>query len=336
MSRAAANWVGYVTIVRREVRRVMRIWPQTLLPPVITMTLYFIIFGTLIGRRIGEMGGHDYMLYIAPGLIIMSVLTNAYANVSSSFFGAKFGKHVEELLVSPLPNSLILMGYVTGGVLRALIIGALVTVVAMFFTPLHIEHPVLMVVVVLLTAVVFSLAGFINGVYATKFDDISIIPTFVLTPLTYLGGVHGGLAARAVPRPVADEPDPVHGQRGPLRDARRRRRRHRHGLLHDPRLPGGAVRHRPVAAREGPRPPHVGAPPSGSAAGANRLAHTPKARFPGDAVNTSLYAPGAASCRPRPRETGLLRVRQLVGVTMPWHQDRSRGSGAMRREQSLR
>lgn len=189
MSRAAANWVGYVTIVRREVRRVVRIWPQTLLPPVITMTLYFIIFGTLIGRRIGQMGGYDYMLYIAPGLIIMSVLTNAYANVSSSFFGAKFGKHVEELLVSPLPNSLILLGYVSGGVLRALIIGALVTVVAMFFTPLHIEHPVLMVVVVLLTAVVFSLAGFINGVYATKFDDISIIPTFVLTPLTYLGGV---------------------------------------------------------------------------------------------------------------------------------------------------
>lgn len=189
MSRAAANWVGFVTIMRREVRRVMRIWPQTLLPPVITMTLYFIIFGQLIGRRIGEMGGYDYMLYIAPGLIIMAVLTNAYANVSSSFFGAKFGKYVEELLVSPLPNWLILMGYVSGGVLRALIIGALVTVVAMFFTPLHVEHPVLMVVVVVLTAIVFSLAGFINGVYANKFDDISIIPTFVLTPLTYLGGV---------------------------------------------------------------------------------------------------------------------------------------------------
>ncbi len=189
MSRANANWIGFLTIVRREVRRVLRIWPQTLLPPVITMTLYFIIFGALIGRRIGQMGGYDYMLYIAPGLIIMAVLTNAYANVSSSFFGAKFGKFVEELLVSPLPNWLILMGYVAGGVLRGVIIGGLVTAVAMFFTPLEVHHPVLMVAVVTLTAVVFSLAGFINAVYANKFDDISIIPTFVLTPLTYLGGV---------------------------------------------------------------------------------------------------------------------------------------------------
>lgn len=189
MSRAAANWTGFMTIVRREVRRVLRIWPQTLLPPVITMTLYFVIFGALIGRRIGEMGGYEYMLYIAPGLIIMAVLTNAYANVSSSFFGAKFGKFVEELLVSPMPNWLILMGYVSGGVLRALIIGALVTVVSMFFTPLQVTHPVMMVAVLVLTAVVFSLAGFINAVFANKFDDISIFPTFVLAPLTYLGGV---------------------------------------------------------------------------------------------------------------------------------------------------
>jgi len=189
MSRAAANWIGFMTIVRREVRRVLRIWPQTLLPPVITMTLYFIIFGALIGRRIGQMGGYDYMLYIAPGLIIMAVLTNAYANVSSSFFGAKFGKYVEELLVSPMPNWLILMGYITGGVLRGVLIGGLVTAVAMFFTPLEVHHPVLMVAVVVMTAVIFSLAGFINAVYANKFDDISIIPTFVLAPLTYLGGV---------------------------------------------------------------------------------------------------------------------------------------------------
>jgi ABC-2 type transport system permease protein len=189
VSRAAANWTGFVTIVRREFRRVLRIWPQTLLPPVITMSLYFVIFGALIGRRIGQMGGYDYMLYIAPGLIIMAVLTNAYANVSSSFFGAKFGKFVEELLVSPLPNWLILLGYSAGGVLRGVLIGALVTVVAMFFTPLEVAHPVMMVLVVVLTAVVFSLAGFINAVFANKFDDISIIPTFVLTPLTYLGGV---------------------------------------------------------------------------------------------------------------------------------------------------
>lgn len=189
MSRRAPNWTGFVTIVRRELRRVLRIWPQTLLPPVITMTLYFIIFGALIGRRIGEMGGYSYMEYIAPGLIIMSVLTNAYANVSSSFFGAKFGKFVEELLVSPMPNWLILLGYVTGGVVRGVLIGALVTVVALFFTPIEVQHPLLMVAVVVLTAVVFSLGGFINAVYATKFDDISIIPTFVLAPLTYLGGV---------------------------------------------------------------------------------------------------------------------------------------------------
>ncbi|MCA1798470.1 MAG: ABC transporter permease [Xanthomonadaceae bacterium] len=189
MSRAAANWTGLVTIVRREMRRVLRIWPQTLLPPVITMTLYFIIFGALIGRRIGEMGGYDYMQYIAPGLIIMAVLTNSYANVSSSFFGAKFGKFIEELLVSPMPNSLILLGYVAGGVLRGTLIGALVTVVAMFFTPLTVANPLLMILVVVLTAVVFALGGFINGVYANKFDDISIVPTFVLAPLTYLGGV---------------------------------------------------------------------------------------------------------------------------------------------------
>lgn len=189
MSRAAANWTGLVTIVRREMRRVLRIWPQTLLPPVITMTLYFVIFGALIGRRIGEMGGYDYMQYIAPGLIIMAVLTNSYANVSSSFFGAKFGKFIEELLVSPLPNSLILVGYVAGGVLRGTLIGALVTVVAMFFTPLTVAEPFLMITVVVLTAVVFALGGFINAVYANKFDDISIVPTFVLAPLTYLGGV---------------------------------------------------------------------------------------------------------------------------------------------------
>ena len=189
MSRARANWVGYATIVRRELRRVLRIWPQTLLPPVVTMSLYFVIFGALIGRRVGEMGGYDYMLYIAPGLIIMSVLTNSYANVSSSFFGAKFGKHVEEMLVSPLPNILILAGYVTGGVLRGLTTGLMVTGVAMFFTPVEVANWPVFIGVAILTAVVFSLGGFINAVYAKSFDDISIVPTFVLAPLTYLGGV---------------------------------------------------------------------------------------------------------------------------------------------------
>ena len=189
MSRIRENLIGFRTIVRREVSRVLRIWVQTVVPPAITMTLYFIIFGSLIGRRIGEMGGYDYMAYIAPGLIMMSIITNSYSNVASSFFGAKFGRHVEELLVSPLPNQYILMGYVMGGVLRGLLVGAVVTLVALFFTDLDVKHPFITLSTVLLTAIVFSLGGFINAVFSRKFDDISIIPTFILTPLTYLGGV---------------------------------------------------------------------------------------------------------------------------------------------------
>ena len=189
VSRLTENLIGFQTIVIRELRRVIRIWIQTLVPPAITMTLYFIIFGSLIGRRVGQMGGYDYMAYIAPGLIMMSVITNAYANVVSSFFGAKFGRHIEELLVSPLPSSYIVLGYVAGGVLRGLLVGAMVTVVALFFTDLHVAHPLITISVVLLTSVVFSLGGLINAVYAKKFDDISIVPTFILTPLTYLGGV---------------------------------------------------------------------------------------------------------------------------------------------------
>ena len=189
VSRLTENLIGFQTIVIRELRRVIRIWIQTLVPPAITMTLYFIIFGSLIGRRVGQMGGYDYMAYIAPGLIMMSVITNAYANVVSSFFGAKFGRHIEELLVSPLPSAYIVLGYVAGGVLRGLLVGAMVTVVALFFTDLHVAHPFITVSVVLLTSVVFALGGLINAVYAKKFDDISIVPTFILTPLTYLGGV---------------------------------------------------------------------------------------------------------------------------------------------------
>jgi ABC-2 type transport system permease protein len=169
--------------------RVLRIWIQTIVPPAITMTLYFIIFGNLIGRRIGTMDGFDYMQYIAPGLIMMSVITNSYGNVVSSFFGAKFGRHIEEMLVSPMSNATIIIGHVSGGVLRGLLVGSLVTVIALFFTSLDVAHPIIMVSVVFLSSVVFSLAGFINAVFARKFDDISIVPTFVLTPLTYLGGV---------------------------------------------------------------------------------------------------------------------------------------------------
>jgi ABC-2 type transport system permease protein len=185
----ALNAVAVQTLVRKEVIRVLRIWIQTIVPPAITMTLYFIIFGSLIGKRIGSMNGFDYMAYIAPGLIMMSVITNSYANVVSSFFGAKFARHIEEMLVAPMSNAAIVIGHVAGGVIRGLLVGVLVTAIALFFTQLDVEHPLITISVVLLSAIVFSLAGFINAVYAKKFDDISIIPTFVLTPLTYLGGV---------------------------------------------------------------------------------------------------------------------------------------------------
>ncbi|MFK8015637.1 MAG: ABC transporter permease [Gammaproteobacteria bacterium] len=188
-TQAQVNWVGFCTIVTREFKRITRIWVQTLVPPAITMTLYFVIFGNLIGSRIGQMGGYDYMQYIAPGLIMMSVISNSYGNVVSSFFGAKFGKHVEEMLVAPLPPIVILCGYLAGGMVRGLLVGALVSVVALFFTRLHIEHMLITASIVLLTSVVFSLAGFINAVFAKNFEGISVIPTFVLTPLTYLGGV---------------------------------------------------------------------------------------------------------------------------------------------------
>ncbi len=185
----ALNLVAVKTIIRKEMSRVLRIWVQTIVPPAITMTLYFIIFGNLIGRRIGVMDGFDYMQYIAPGLIMMSVITNSYGNVVSSFFGAKFGKHVEEMLVAPMSYATIIIGHVAGGVLRGLLVGALVTVIALFFTNLQVAHPFVTISIVLLSSIVFSLAGFINAVFAKKFDDISIVPTFVLTPLTYLGGV---------------------------------------------------------------------------------------------------------------------------------------------------
>jgi ABC-2 type transport system permease protein len=181
--------IGFNTIVIREFSRIIRIWGQTIVPPVITATLYFIIFGSLIGRRIGDMGGFSYMQYIAPGLIMMAVITSSYGNVVSSFFGAKFGRHIEELLVSPLPNWLIVLGYVTGGLMRGLLVGLVVTLISMFFTHLHVQHLFIVITAVLLTSLVFSLGGFINAVFAKNFDQISFVPTFILTPMTYLGGV---------------------------------------------------------------------------------------------------------------------------------------------------
>ncbi|MDZ4728794.1 MAG: ABC transporter permease [Xanthomonadales bacterium] len=186
---AQINWVGYTTIVRKEITRILRIWGQTIVPPAITMSLYFIIFGELIGQRIGDMGGFTYMQYIVPGLVIMSVITNSYGNMVSSFFGAKFGKHIEELLISPLPNWIIMAGYVTGAVVRGLMVGFVVLLVSLLFTHLQVSHLLVAISVLLLTAIVFSLAGMINTIFAQKFDDITIIPTFILAPLTYLGGV---------------------------------------------------------------------------------------------------------------------------------------------------
>jgi ABC-2 type transport system permease protein len=185
----SGNFVALATIARREVNRILRIWTQTLIPPAITMTLYFMIFGGLIGSRVGTMDGIKYMDFIVPGLVMMSVIQNAYGNISSSFFGAKFGRHVEELLVSPMPNWVILAGYVAGAVLRGVMVGAIVLVIAMFFTHVSIPHPLVTLTTVLLGATIFALAGFINAVYAKKFDDVAIVPTFILTPLTYLGGV---------------------------------------------------------------------------------------------------------------------------------------------------
>jgi ABC-2 type transport system permease protein len=188
-SRAATEWVGFKTIVIREFSRIVRIWGQTLVPPAVTATLYFVIFGSLIGKRVGQVGGYDYLQFIAPGLIMMTVITNSYGNVVSSFFGAKFGKHLEELLVSPLPNWLIVSGYVAGGMLRGMLVGSVVTIVALCFTRLALQHVAAIISAVLLTSIVFSLGGFVNALFAKNFDHISWFPTFILTPLTYLGGV---------------------------------------------------------------------------------------------------------------------------------------------------
>ncbi len=181
--------IALLTLAEKEMRRVFRIWVQTIVPPAITMALYFLIFGTLIGKRIGEMGGFDYMQYIAPGLIMMSVITNSYGNVVSSFFSAKYNRHLEEMLVSPMPNYAIVLGHVLGGVMRGLLVGLVVTVIALFFTRLQVYNLAITASVVILTAVVFSLGGLINAIFARKFDDVSIVPSFVLAPLTYLGGV---------------------------------------------------------------------------------------------------------------------------------------------------
>jgi len=186
---ARAQAIAFFTLVRKEVRRFMRIWVQTIIPPVITTALYFVIFGGLIGSRIGTVDGYSYMDYIVPGVILMAIITNAYANVVSSFFASKFQRFIEELLVAPFPNVLILLGYMSGGIARGLSVGIAVSVVAAAITDFQVHNWAVTIAVAVLTAALFALAGFINGIYAKSFDDISIIPTFVLTPLTYLGGI---------------------------------------------------------------------------------------------------------------------------------------------------
>jgi ABC-2 type transport system permease protein len=181
--------IAFQSIFNKETNRFLRIWVQTLVPPAITMTLYFIIFGSLIGSRIGDMGGFSYMEFIVPGLIMMSVITNSYSNVASSFFSAKFQRNVEELLVAPVPNYIIVLGFVGGGVARGVLVGLIVTLLSLFFVDIRIHHLFVIIATVVLTSALFSLGGLINAVYAKTFDDISIVPTFVLTPLTYLGGV---------------------------------------------------------------------------------------------------------------------------------------------------
>lgn len=185
----SSEWVAVGTIIRKEIARFFRVWTQTILPSAITMTLYFVIFGHLIGSRIGTLEGFPYTQYIAPGLIMMAVITNSYSNVTSSFFLAKFQRSIEEILVAPIPNYLILSGFVIGSVLRGLVVGFVVTIISLFFAHLTIHHLGFMLLIVLLSALLFSLAGFVNAIFAKKFDDIAIVPTFILTPLTYLGGV---------------------------------------------------------------------------------------------------------------------------------------------------
>jgi ABC-2 type transport system permease protein len=181
--------IAFKTLVYKEILRFLRIWSQTLLPPAITMTLYFIIFGKFIGSQIKPINGYSYIEYIVPGLVMMSIMTNAFANTASSFFLTKFNKSIEEMLVSPMPNIVILLGYMFGGALRGLLVGVIVLIISLFFTHVPIHHPLIVILIASLSALVFSLGGLVNAIYAKRFDDIAFIPTFILTPLTYLGGV---------------------------------------------------------------------------------------------------------------------------------------------------
>jgi len=181
--------VAYKTIVRKEVLRFSRIWKQTLIPPVITNILYFIIFGNLIGERIGEIESFSYTDFIFPGLLLMSVITHSYTNTVSSLYISKYHRYIEELLVSPIQNYTILAGFITGGVIRGLSVGVVVILAAQFFVTFTVHNIFLMLVVIFLSSTLFSMCGFLNGLFANDWDDINVIPTFIMTPLTYLGGI---------------------------------------------------------------------------------------------------------------------------------------------------
>jgi ABC-2 type transport system permease protein len=185
----AKTWVAYTTIVRAEIIRFFRIWSQTFVPPAITTTLYYVIFGTFIGSQIDPIGDFTYMQFIVPGLVMMAVITSSFTNTVSSFFGAKFQRQLEELLVAPVPPVVVVAGYVTGGVARGLLTGLLVLVIALFFTKITIVSWFAVGVFILLTSIMFSLLGLVTAIFAKNFDGVQIVPNFVLTPLTYLGGV---------------------------------------------------------------------------------------------------------------------------------------------------
>ncbi|AWB67270.1 ABC transporter permease [Saccharobesus litoralis] len=186
--------VAFNALVVKECTRFLRIWVQTLVPPAITMTLYFVIFGQLIGSRVGELEGFAYVEFIMPGLVMLAIINNSYSNVASSFFSAKFQRNVEELLVAPVPNVVIILGFIAGGMLRAMLVGLIVSIVALSFVDLQIHNYFIVVVTAILTAMLFALGGLLNAIFAKTFDDISIIPTFILAPLTYLGGVFYSLS----------------------------------------------------------------------------------------------------------------------------------------------
>jgi ABC-2 type transport system permease protein len=181
--------IAYFTMLRNDFLRIIRIWSQTLLPPVVTSSLYFIVFGGFIGSQISSINGFSYMQFIVPGLIMMSVITSSYMNTVSTFYFAKWTKTLDEILVSPMPDWVVVLGFVSGGVMRGLIVGVMVMAVSLFFTHLVIANALVLIAALVLTSVLFSLGGLINGVFAKGFDGISIVPTFVLTPLTYLGGI---------------------------------------------------------------------------------------------------------------------------------------------------